>query len=251
VFSPSLFLGAMLGGAFGIIATQVAPELSSGYGAYTMVGMGAVAGAVLGAPISTILMIFELTGDYQLTIAVMIATVTASVITQSVLGHSYFTWQLARRGVSLEAGPVIGVLRATSVEELMHRQVETVTPAVALPKVREQLALARQGQVFVVDENGRLQGTIALADLGNAAFDTSLDPLLKAIDVMRRQPPALAAHDDIETAVGVLSTAAEPHVAVVDNHEDMKLVGSLNEHDAMLFHSRAVAAARKEERGGR
>ena len=173
------------------------------------------------------------------------------MITQSVLGHSYFTWQLARRGVSLEAGPEIGVLRTTSVEELMHRRVETVTPAVGLPKVREQLALARQGQVFVVDEGGRLQGTIALADLGNAAFDTSLDPLLKAIDVMRRQPPALAAHDDIETAVGVLSTAAEPHVAVVDNHEDMKLVGSLNEHDAMLFHSRAVAAARKEERGGR
>jgi CIC family chloride channel protein len=251
VFSPALFLGAMLGGAFGIIATQVAPELSSGYGAYTMVGMGAVAGAVLGAPISTILMIFELTGDYQLTIAVMIATVTASVITQSVLGHSYFTWQLARRGVSLEAGPEIDVLRATVVERLMHRQVETVTPAVGLPQVREKLARSRQGQVFVVDESGRLQGTIALADLGNAAFDTSLDPLLKAIDVMRRQPPALAAHDDVETAVGVLSTAAEPYVAVVDNHQDMTLVGCLNEHDAMLFHSRAVAAARKEERGGR
>ena len=66
-----------------------------------------------------------------------------------------------------------------------------------------------------------------------------------------RKPPALAAHDDVETAVGVLSTAAEPYVAVIDNHQDMKLVGCLNERDAMLFHSRAVAAARKEERGGR
>ena len=103
----------------------------------------------------------------------------------------------------------------------------------------------------MVVEGGRLEGTIALADLGNAAFDTSLDPLLKAIDVMRRQPPVLAAHDDIETAVGLLSTAAEPYVAVVDNREDMKLVGCLDERDAMLFHSRAVAAARKEERGGR
>ncbi|MDX1711915.1 MAG: chloride channel protein, partial [Rhodovibrionaceae bacterium] len=69
VFSPSLFIGAMLGGAFGIVATSAFPELSSGHGAYTLIGMGAVAGAVLGAPISTILMIFELTGDYALTIA--------------------------------------------------------------------------------------------------------------------------------------------------------------------------------------
>lgn len=251
VFSPSLFLGAMLGGAFGIIATGVAPELSSGYGAYTMVGMGAVAGAVLGAPISTILMIFELTGDYQLTIAVMIATVIASVITQQVLGHSYFTWQLARRGVSLEAGREIGVLRATNVEALMHREVETVSPAVGMPQVRERLALSRQGRVFVVDEGGRLEGTITLMDLADAAFDTSLDPLLKAIDVMRRRPPVLAAHDDIETAVAVMISAAEPSVAVVDNQEDMKLIGCLNERDAMLFHNRAIAAARKEERGGR
>ncbi len=80
VFSPSLYLGAMLGGAFGVIATQMFPELSSGNGAYTIVGMGAVAGAVLGAPISTILMIFELTNNYAITIAVMIATVTASLI---------------------------------------------------------------------------------------------------------------------------------------------------------------------------
>ena len=103
MFSPSLFLGAMLGGAFGVIVTSLAPEHSSGHGAYTMVGMGAVAGAVLGAPLSTILMIFELTADYQLTIAVMIATVIASAITQQVLGHSFFTWQLARRGINLEA----------------------------------------------------------------------------------------------------------------------------------------------------
>ena len=70
----------MLGGAFGIIVTLPFPELSSGREAYAIVGMGAVAGAVLGAPISTIMVIFELTGDYALTIAVMIATVVAALI---------------------------------------------------------------------------------------------------------------------------------------------------------------------------
>ncbi len=73
VFSPSLFIGAMVGGAYGVIATQAFPELSSGHGAYTIIGMGAVAGAVLGAPISTTLIVFELTGDWQTGLAVMAA----------------------------------------------------------------------------------------------------------------------------------------------------------------------------------
>ncbi len=77
VFSPSLFLGAMLGGAFGIVATSFFPEHSSSLGAYTLVGMGAVAGCVPGAPISTILIVFELTGEYGITIAVMLAVVVA------------------------------------------------------------------------------------------------------------------------------------------------------------------------------
>ena len=76
VFSPSMFIGAMVGGAFGLIATGLFPDLSSGHSAYTLVGLGAVSGAVLGAPISTILIVFELTADYALTIAVMVAVGT-------------------------------------------------------------------------------------------------------------------------------------------------------------------------------
>ena len=104
VFSPSLFIGAMVGGAYGLVAGYVFPDLSTGHGAYTIIGMGAVAGAVLGAPISTIIMVFELTADYQLTIAVMIATVLASLITQQVYVRSFFLWQLERRGVVISGG---------------------------------------------------------------------------------------------------------------------------------------------------
>lgn len=94
VFTPSLMIGAMLGGAYGILVTQIFPDYSAGAGAYTIIGMGAVAAAVLGAPISTTLIVFELTGDYALTIAVMVAVVIASVITQQFLGKSFFNWQM-------------------------------------------------------------------------------------------------------------------------------------------------------------
>lgn len=101
VFSPSLFLGAMTGGAFGIIAATVFPELSSSHGAYTIMGMAGVTAAVLGAPISTILIMFELTSNCELTIAVMIVVVIASMLTQQITRESFFTWQLERRGIDL------------------------------------------------------------------------------------------------------------------------------------------------------
>ena len=94
VFSPSLVIGALTGGAFGIIFTGLFPEYSSGPAAYTLVGMGAVAAAVLGAPISTTLIIFEMTGDYALMLGVMVAVVISSEITEQVYGRSFFSLQL-------------------------------------------------------------------------------------------------------------------------------------------------------------
>ncbi|MDH5748720.1 MAG: chloride channel protein, partial [Rhodospirillales bacterium] len=111
IFSPSLVIGAMLGSAYGLIVTQAMPGISSGADAYSIVGMGAVAAAVLGAPISTTLIIFEMTGDYALTLGVMIAVVVATVITQQSLGHSFFTLQLERRGLDLKGGYAATLLR--------------------------------------------------------------------------------------------------------------------------------------------
>ena len=119
IFSPSLYLGAMTGGAFGIMASSVFPEMGSSQGLYAILGMGAVAGAVLGAPLSTILIVFELTGGYEMTIALML-TVSISVgITQAVIGHSYFHWQLARRGFFLQDGPQNSIIRRLSVKDFM------------------------------------------------------------------------------------------------------------------------------------
>lgn len=93
----------MTGGAFGIVATAVMPELSSGPGAYTIVGMGAVAGAVLGAPFQAILIIFEMTASYSLVLGVMLATVISAILVNDVLRIDFFSWQLKQRGIDLKA----------------------------------------------------------------------------------------------------------------------------------------------------
>jgi CIC family chloride channel protein len=249
VFSPSLFLGAMVGAAFGMIATSVFPELSSGYGAYTLVGMGAVAGAVLGAPISTILIIFELTGDYAVTVAVMVAVVIASVITQHVYGRSFFTAQLERRGLNLSGGREAGLLAELRIADVMRHEFTAVPPSMHMNELREKLQTAPHGLLFVVQEDGTLYGTITLSDLADAAFDTSLDRLLNAADVTRTQSPVVERHDNLAAALKLMEAEGEEHVAVVDDRYDMRVVGVLNEVDVILAYNRALLRTRAEERG--
>jgi len=249
VFSPSLVIGALIGGAYGIIATSAFPELSSGHGAYTIIGMGAVAGAVLGAPISTILMVFELTNDYAITIGVMIATSIASIVTQQVEGHSFFTWQLARRGISVKGGRDISTLRNICVRDVMSDDYRAISPEAPITSVRVNLQGAPWGELFVVDDDGRLNGVITFADLHEAAFDTSHDSELTAADVLRRRPPVLEADDDLETATRAYESSGEANLAVVESRESRRLVGVAQEHSVVLAYHRALDQARAEERG--
>jgi len=250
VFSPSLFLGAMLGGAFGSIATQVFPELSSGHSAYTMIGMAAVSGAVMGAPISTILIIFELTHDNSVTVAVMVAVVIASVVTQQVYGGSFFLKQLDRRGLNIRRGRESGLLAQIQVGDVMTTSAfSQVALDLPINSLREKLLTAPHGQLVVVDDDGIIRGTITLSDLSDAAFDHSVDSLLNAVDVMRADPPVLTPDTDLDGALKLMEDVHEEHIAVVDGKDTMKLVGVVNEVEVMLAYNRALMRARAEEHG--
>lgn len=105
IFSPSLMIGAMTGLAFGIVATAIFPDQSGEGTLYALAGMGAVAAAVLGAPISTTLIVFELTGDWQTGLAVMVAVSISTALASRLVDRSFFLTQLERRNIHLAAGP--------------------------------------------------------------------------------------------------------------------------------------------------
>ena len=120
VFSPSLMLGALTGLAFGWIATAIFPTMSGVETLYALAGMGAVAAAVLGAPISTTLIVFELTGDWQAGIAVMVAVSLASAVSVKLVDRSFFLTQLERAGRHVAAGPQDYVLCTITAGSLMR-----------------------------------------------------------------------------------------------------------------------------------
>ena len=138
VFAPALYLGAMTGGAFGLIASGIFPELSSSQGLYAIIGMGAVAAAVLGAPFSTTMIVFELTGGYTLSIALLLAVSIASGINQAIHGHSLFEWQLEMRGLFFRDGPHKYVMRSNKVKDFMTKLEQGTEPVYLLKQEDEE-----------------------------------------------------------------------------------------------------------------
>jgi CIC family chloride channel protein len=191
VFSGGIYLGAMSGAAFGIVASQLFGEAVAGPTFYALVGMGAVSGAIIGAPISTTLIVFELTGDYAMTAALMIAVGIATLFTQVFFGSSWFHYQLNQRGYDLSEGPQGVILQTIRVRDVMRPVPEDASPlepgaarlyegqtlGEALARMQE---LGLDGMPVVTEEGeARLTGTVtqvrALKAYNRALVDSHIE----------------------------------------------------------------------------
>jgi len=247
VFSPALFLGAMTGGAFGIVAHAIVPDSATSQNAWALVGMSAVAAPVLGAPISTVLMVFELTGDYQMTIASLIATATATLLVQQTLGRSFFHWQLARRGLDLRGGRARHLLHALTVGDAMQRTVPTLPADASIGIVKRRLMREPEATFAVVDGEGRLIGTLSFAELAEVAFDASVDLVVNAADAARPRAVVATPGERLERALELMEAHGEHHLPVVDDAAVRRVVGMLEKAEVLRVLNRALIEAQAEE----
>jgi CIC family chloride channel protein len=128
IFAPSLFIGAMLGGAVGSVVQTIWPDTTAGPGAYALVGMGAVVAAGTHAPITAIVMIFELTDGYEIILPLMITCIIATLLATRLQTGSIYTLKLLRRGVDIHGGRAVNVLQDVSASEVMRTEMTTVAP---------------------------------------------------------------------------------------------------------------------------
>ena len=131
IFAPSLFMGAMLGEAFGQISNQFFPEISAPPGAYALVGMAAFFSGAAHAPVTAILIMFEMTGDYQIILPLMFATVISTIIAHAISPESIYTLKLTRRGIHLQEGKDLDVMQSINVGEAMTTDVDFNSPGYA------------------------------------------------------------------------------------------------------------------------
>lgn len=251
VFSPALVLGAAVGSCYGLIAANVFPDLASGVGVYTVVGMGAVAASVLGAPISTTLIIFEITGDYKLSLAVMLAIVVSTELTHNLYGQSFFAVQLKKRSIDLRDGFENEVMNAIKVRHILDHgtniAAETIGTATPIGEIRTKLSASTTGELFVIKPTGELYGTITLHDCGEALFDQECGESVEAEDIARVHPPVLEESDNLVEAMRIMRESGEDHIAVIRDPHTKKFSGCVHHRDVMTAYNRALLKVRHEE----
>ncbi|WP_019634921.1 chloride channel protein [Actinomadura atramentaria] len=231
VFAPSLFMGAMLGGAFGALAHQAAPSLAGSPGAYALVGMGAVFAGAARAPITAVIILFELTGEYSIILPMMTAIVVAALASRVLSRDTVYSLKLRRRGIDLDAPPTDA--RLTAPVGAVARPVPEPLPASALvDDAARALALSEHGALPVLDADGAYQGIVTARAAAEALTDAGPGQRAPRVGDLAEVPPRLTAGTPLGDALAVLTGAPGTGLPVLDA-SGAALVGWVT-HQAVL-----------------
>ena len=240
VFGPALCFGAMVGAAFAMVVDP------NQYQIFALAGMGACISSVVGAPISTILIVFELNQNYSVATAVMVAVVVSNLVTNRYFARSYFIYQVQAAGFDINAGREVNILQRRTIREVMESEYHTIKPDANLKAIEQALLKNPDADLYVTEENGRLLGGITLG--------TAWDALRKgggqsARDLARMPEHWLTEETDLNRGFEVIEEFVGISVPVVNNPEDMRLTGIIHEANVIQAYNQAVKEARGEEQG--
>jgi len=231
IFAPSLFMGAMTGGAVGTVVHTLWPEATGSPGAYALVGMGAVVAAGTHAPITAIVIIFELTSDYRIILPLMISSIIATLLATRLQKSSIYTLKLLRRGIDIRGGLSANILGGLAARDAMREEYAAVQPADTLMPVISRFVEHPGDNIFVVDDRGDLLGEITINDVRPVLKEPEpVASLIVAADLMRTQGFPVFAPDDRLDEVMRRFGGYRYQAPVVD---DGRLVGSIWPQDVI------------------
>lgn len=240
IFAPALFLGGMLGGAFGAMVETWIPGSHGAIGTFAMVGMASMVGAATGAPLTAILILFEMTGRYTVILPLMLASIGAALVYRSLLSDSIFTFKFSREGKNLAFGRESAILRDFHVEDIMEVNPVTISVADGFERILKLFLSNREEHYYVVDEEGFLAGRISIHDVKDLLHEESLKGVLIAEDIRQDPPVAVYRQDNLEDCLLVLGREDSSDVPVLYNRDHPVLVGVITRQAVFEVYNREV-----------
>jgi CIC family chloride channel protein len=240
IFAPSLFLGAMAGGFFGTVVHYLFPGITASPGAYSIVGMGAVVAATTHGPLSAMLILFEMTGDYKIILPLMLSCIIAAIAAGQLLRDSIYTLKLARRGIDIKEGKEVNILKSMSVKDVMNPNVETMPEALPLGKMAEVISKSKFNSFPVLNAQNQLIGILSFNDYNETIFDENLKDLVVARDLATTDLVTVSMEDNLWTALEKISAKDFAVLPVVSAQEPNKLEGVVSRRDIIGAYNKAV-----------
>jgi len=249
LFSSSLLLGTIFGGAIAAGLGAVAPQLAVNPVAYGLVGMGAVAAGIVGAPITMTLLVLETTGNFSLTIGVMAAVIVCTVVVRQSFGYSFATWRFHVRGVPIRGAYDVGWIADLTVGKLMRRDPHLVPASETIAQLREHFPLGGPKYAFVCNEGGVYLGTIETVEAHSSAYD-DIAQTMTAADLIHDEPRALTPGENIHAALSMFTKTASEVLPVVETQKSGRVLGFVSEAYLLRRYSQELEKHRIEEANG-
>ncbi len=241
VFAPSLFMGASLGGAVGAMAQWVAPWSMASPGAYAVVGMGAMVAATTHAPITAILIIFELTGDYRVILPLMVSCILGHLVARILLKESIYTIKLSRRGIDLQSGQEINVLQKLTVSDVLRPELETVQRTTKLDELVQRMVDSPHYEFFVLDDDGKLLSVISVDDLRRSLPDqAALSDFIIAEDIGVSPVFFVRENDTLDSAMRQFGKRSFEELPVLPAGDSMRPMGTIRRLDVINAYNKEI-----------
>jgi CIC family chloride channel protein len=240
IFAPSLFVGSMTGGAFGYLVHTLLPATTATAGAYSLVGMGAVVAATTHGPISAILILFEMTGDYKIILPLMLSCIIASILASQIKRESIYTTKLIRRGTDIRAGKEVNVMKSLLVEDAMTREVEKISENMPLKDLLTFTLASKHSSFPVVDSEGLLTGILSFQDFKDVLYEKSLENLIVAKEFSTPKVITVTKNENLDTALKKIGFKNIEQLPVVDEGDPRKIIGILSRRDILAAYNKAL-----------
>lgn len=241
ILAPSLVLGALLGGIFGVAVNNLFPEWVATYPAYGLVGMGAIVSGATMAPITAIFTIFELTYNFEIILPLMTSCIASLIIVKKFYGNSIYETKLLKKGIKIVRGHDVNLLRSIPVTEYMEKEYESIGDNTGL----EELIIKAQESTYphfvVLNNKDDLVGILSMRDLKNCLSDMDyLCDLIVAADIMSKNVYCLVPDDTLETAFEVFEGKHISTLPVVDSRNRKKVLGILKKSNLILAYNEKI-----------
>ncbi|MBN2382484.1 chloride channel protein [bacterium] len=244
IFAPSLFTGALFGGAYGVVMNELLPGQCGPPGAYALVGMGALVSGMTHGPVTTIIMLFELTGDYKMVLPLMIACIMASQLASRLKKESAYTEKLKRRGVTIDRGIETTIMGSLRCKDIHHKELPIVKAETPFQELATRVINFPHHQLYVTDDAGQYLGRINLEGMKHYLNEPERNDQLKAADVMEHG--ITVTEDTFLTELirkfGIYDLEEIPVLS-----DDGLLKGVVSQHDVFRIYSLEIL--KKEPRG--
>jgi len=240
IFAPSLFMGAVAGGAFGVLVNYLFPGVVATPGAFALVGMAAMVAGTTHAPITAMLIIYEMTWDYRIILPLMVAVVFSALVAGRIFPHSIYTAKLFKRGIDIRGGKDVNVLRSYKVTDVMDDKFETIPASMTLLDIFHKIEHSRDSYFIVKNPRGEFKGVISFQDIRNLITQHELDYLVIAQDLVVSGAIVLNTSDDLEHAQKLFGLRDFELMPVVLKIDPLKVVGVVRREALTDFYNKRL-----------